>query len=364
LSIEQTVVKLTSELRELGRKVGIEESLDAARALDLIGGESSDPVVFRAAIRATLIKDFDPKQDDDSSDRRNRTETFVQNRVEDRSVGKGMPYPDVSEEEGENQDKKKDLRFGRYSPLGIEVKQKAPHISKAEEKRWSSGAENFKRSILTLEGHRFKKSALGQINLRRTLLLDLKKAGDSTALFRSMKKITKANIVLLCDVSGSMSDSNPKVVNLCCSFKKAVPKSEIFLFSTRLKKVTYYAAKYGPKELALRIPELDLGFGGGTKIGLCLARFRRSYGYLLTRKTTIIIFSDGWDIGDVSLLKREMIEIQKRTNRIIWINPLLDSKDYVVETAGMRVALEYVDYFVSPKSLLEQQVVQRTFTKN
>jgi uncharacterized protein with von Willebrand factor type A (vWA) domain len=65
-----------------------------------------------------------------------------------------------------------------------------------------------------------------------------------------------------------------------------------------------------------------------------------------------LIFSDGWDIGDISVLKSEMKELQRRTYRVIWINPYLDSKDYSVETIGMKTALEYSDSFLSPKELL------------
>lgn len=347
LSAEETVVDLSAELRRIGRKVGVEESLDAAKALKLIG--RSDPELFQAAIKATLIKDFDMRQ------RENRTRAGSETRVlfatQDQKIGKGMPYAESSEED-KHLKKDSSLQFGMYSPLGIEASQKSLQISKAEEKRWSKGIERFKTSILTLEGHRFKRSSAGQINLRKTLRLEMKKGGDSPAVFRSMKKISKANVVLLCDVSGSMSDSSSKIVNLCCSLKRSIPKSEIFLFSTKLRRITYYSTKYEPRELALRIPKLDLGFGGGTKIGQCLREFRQDYGYLLTRRTTVLVFSDGWDIGDVTVLRHEMLELQMRTSRIVWINPFLDSRDYSVETLGMKTALEYVDSFISPSSLL------------
>ncbi len=347
LSVEDIVVVLSAELRRMGRKVGVEESLDAAKSIKLIG--RSDPELFEAAIKATLIKDFDISRRDDRT--KARSETIVRFGVQDQKIGKGMPYAESSEED-KHLKKDSSLQFGMYSPLGIEASQKSLQISKAEEKRWSKGIERFKTSILTLEGHRFKRSSSGQIDLRKTLRLEMKKAGDSPAVFLSMKKISKANVVLLCDVSGSMSDSNSKIVNLCCAFKRSIPKSEIFLFSTKLKRITYYSSKYEPRELAVRIPKLDLGFGGGTKIGQCLRKFRQAYGYLLTRRTTVVIFSDGWDIGDVFVLRREMMELQKRTNRIVWINPFLYSKDYSVETVGMKTALEYVDSFISPSSLL------------
>ena len=347
MSIEQTVANFSSELRKIGRRVGIEESLDATRALKLIG--ISDPDLFQASIKATLIKDFDTSQTSDTI--KSRSETIVRFGAQNQKVGKGIPYPDMSKKEDQFTSKDKNFQFGMYSPLGIESTQTSPKISRLDEKRWATGITRFKTEILTLEGHRFKRSNAGQINVRKTLQLELKKAAESPSVFRTLKKVSKANVVLLCDVSGSMSDSSSSIVNLCCSLKRAIPKSEIFLFSTRLVRITYYTSKYEPKELALRIPKLDLGFGGGTKIGQCLRQFRHLYGGFLTRKTTVMIFSDGWDIGDLSTLKHEMRELQKTTSRIVWINPFLDSKDYTVETQGMRTALEYVDSFISPSIL-------------
>jgi uncharacterized protein len=325
----------------MGRNVGIEESLDATRALRLVG--TSDPDLFSAAIKSTLIKDFEwsPGQQ-----QRARSETIVRFGAQDERIGKGVPYPGESDQGNENGSRSFELAI--YSPHGIETRQKALKISRSEEKLWSQGVSKFKNSILTLEGHRRRRKSEGRIDPRRTMQFELKKGGESTSVFRYVKKISKANVVLLCDVSGSMSESTSTIVNLCCSFKRAIPKSEIFLFSTKLKRITYYASKYSPSELARRIPKLDLGFGGGTKIGQSLRQFRQAYGYFLGSKTTFIIFSDGWDVGDISVLKNEMIELQRRTNRIVWINPYLASSSYSAETIGMKTALDYVDDFISP----------------
>jgi uncharacterized protein len=346
LSLEETVATLTSNLRKMGRSVGIEESVDAANALRIVG--TSDRELYSAAINATLIKDFGITLGQEQA---TRSDTVVRFGAQEQRMEKAVPYPDLNQET-RTEKGDRSFEFSIYSPHGIEAAPKSPKISRSEEKRWALGISKFKKTILTQEGHRHKRSIEGQIDPRRTMLLELKKGGDSPAVFRSIKKISKANVVLLCDVSGSMNDSNSTIVNMCCSFKRAIPKSEIFLFSTKLKRITYYASRYSPGELSRRIPRLGLGFGGGTKIGQCLRQFRLAYGNLLTRRTTVVIFSDGWDIGDVSILKHEMIELQNRTNRVIWINPFLGSKNYSVETLGMRTALDFVDDFLSPTELV------------
>jgi uncharacterized protein len=347
MSLEETVASLASDLRRQGRSVGVEETIDATNALRIIG--TSDVELYTAAIKTTLVKDFDltSKQDNQTP---NRRETILRYGAENQRIGRGIAYPD--ENAPESSTGARPFEFGIYSPHAIEPEQRGPKISRIEERRWLVGILKFRNSILTVEGHRRRKQRYGEIDPRRTMQYEVKKAGDSPSVFRSVKKISKASIVLLCDVSGSMSDSNSTIVNACWAFKRAIPRSEIFLFSTKLRRITFYAARFAPHELARRIPKLDLGFGGGTKIGQCLQKFRLSYGAMLTSRTTVVTFSDGWDIGDVTILRREMIELQRRTSRVIWINPLLGSKDCSAETLGMKTALDYVDAFISPGELL------------
>jgi uncharacterized protein with von Willebrand factor type A (vWA) domain len=347
---EEIVAKISSELRKMGRNIAVEESIDAANALRLI--ERSDLELYEAAIKSTLIKDS-YVTDGAGNIAPLVLERLTNSGSSDQKTGNEHLSSGPSESLDNNSTGESGfIKFGKYSPVGTKPIQKAIQISKNEEIRWLMAVNEFKNGLLTLEGHRFKKSNHGEINLRRTLRLEMKKAGDSPSVFHSMKKISKANVVLLCDVSGSMSNSNRDMVNFCCALKRTVPKSEIFLFSTKLKRITYFCSKYKPSELAHRIPKLDLGFGGGTKIGRCLEALNHYYANLLTRKTTMIIFSDGWDIGDISVLRREMKRIQDRVDSVIWVNPFLGSRDYSVETLGMKTALEYVDLFISPAKIL------------
>jgi len=347
--LEERVAKISDGLRKMGRRVGIEESLDAIRALRLVG--ISNPELSSAAIRSTLIKDFDSTSEVQQPETRFETifkfqEEMKENRSE--RAKKGSPAGRGLDLEPEHHHS---FELSMYSPFGLNSRQKILEISRAEQNRWVNGVNKFRNSILTLQGHRFRRSDAGSIDLRRTLRLELKRAGESPLIFRSVKKISKANLVLLCDVSGSMRSNDSKIVHLCFSVKRAIPKSEIFIFSTSLKRITRYASALNPPELAIKITKLDLGFGGGTRIGECLRQFRHAYGYLLTSRTNVAIFSDGWDVGDISLLRREMREIKNLANGIIWINPLLNSRDYSIESLGMKTALLFIDRLISPDDL-------------
>src|SRR5207244_7197410 len=70
----------------------------------------------------------------------------------------------------------------------------------------------------------------------------------------------------------------------------------------------------------------------------------------------VLLISDGWDRGEPDLLRREMNRLQRSCHRLIWLNPLLGSRDYQPLTRGMQAALPYVDDFLPVHNLasLEQ----------
>jgi hypothetical protein len=76
-----------------------------------------------------------------------------------------------------------------------------------------------------------------------------------------------------------------------------------------------------------------------------------------------MIFSDGWDRGEADILEAQMALLKRRANKIIWLNPLLRTKDYRPICRGMRVALPYVDYFLPMGALQDLGLLSRTIEK-
>src|SRR4030095_6754272 len=88
------------------------------------------------------------------------------------------------------------------------------------------------------------------------------------------------------------------------------------------------------------------GWSGGTRIGESLDKFLREYSNrLLDKRSIVIIISDGWDTGDVSLVTQSMEKIHKRSKKVIWLNPLAGYAKYQPEAAGMQAAIKHVDVF-------------------
>jgi uncharacterized protein with von Willebrand factor type A (vWA) domain len=66
---------------------------------------------------------------------------------------------------------------------------------------------------------------------------------------------------------------------------------------------------------------------------------------MVTRDTTVVLVSDGLDLGDTQQLVGAMQALRSRAGRIVWLNPLMGDARYRPTAAGMSAALPYVDYF-------------------
>ena len=76
-----------------------------------------------------------------------------------------------------------------------------------------------------------------------------------------------------------------------------------------------------------------------------------------------MIFSDGWDRGEVDTLQTQMTLLKRRASKIIWLNPLLRTRDYQPICQGMRTALPYLDYFLPMGDLHDLRNLSRIVEK-
>jgi hypothetical protein len=113
-------------------------------------------------------------------------------------------------------------------------------------------------------------------------------------------------------------------------------------------------------EALRKLSQCATGWAGGTKIGESLRSFNRQYGRkLISRNTTFIILSDGWDTGEPATLAAELRITRRRIAKLIWLNPLMGLKDYEPITRGMSAALPYVDVFAAAHNLESLLALER-----
>jgi hypothetical protein len=126
---------------------------------------------------------------------------------------------------------------------------------------------------------------------------------------------------------------------------------EVFVFSTRLLKVSSLLKYFGPKKAAELISREVNIWGSGTRIGNCLATFIDKYRGIVGKGTVVMIVSDGWDTGDPEVLDRAMRSMKELVGRVIWINPHADKPGFKPRTIGMETAMPYIDVLAGMNAL-------------
>ena len=166
------------------------------------------------------------------------------------------------------------------------------------------------------------------------------------------RKIKPRPIVLLADVSGSMEQVSRLVLLFFFSLSQSLKDIECFTFGTRLARITPHLkirnVDRAIAEASREIPD----WAGGTRIGESLRAFNRQWSRrVLRRGAVVLIVSDGWERGDVGLLRSEMQHLGRRCHRLIWLNPLLGKQGYQPKVEGMAAALTHVDDFLPVHNL-------------
>ncbi len=195
-------------------------------------------------------------------------------------------------------------------------------------------------------------SAGRKLHLRRTLRNSLQFGGTPIALsFRSPRRKPPQLVVLL-DVSRSMSIYTYILLRFTRAIVRAFKRADAFVFHTQLVSVTEALRERDAGRMRDRLSLLSSGWSGGTRIGESLAEFNNRYSaQLVGRKTTVIIVSDGFDTGEPALLAKEMDRLRSRARRIVWLNPLLGRLNYEPLSGGMAAALPFVDHFATAHNL-------------
>jgi uncharacterized protein with von Willebrand factor type A (vWA) domain len=199
------------------------------------------------------------------------------------------------------------------------------------------------------------------VDLRRSLRRAVRHGGEVLDLLRRRRRVRRLRVVLLCDVSGSMDAYARYLVQFLYAVQNELRGVSTFVFSTRLNEITpLLRTRDYDQALARLAAEVD-SWSGGTSIGGSLAAFEREYARRrVDSRTVVIIISDGWERGDVEVLRRALSNLKRRAYKLLWLNPLLGAKDYRPLARGMAAALPYLDYFLPAHNLDSLVRVART----
>ena len=195
-------------------------------------------------------------------------------------------------------------------------------------------------------------SGSGPFDHRRTLRESLRRGGEVLSLATRTRRRKQRDLVLLCDISGSMDRYSRLLLQFVHTVRHSVGRVEAFVFGTRLTRITRQIRHRDIRAALDDVAANVADWAGGTRIGECLRTFNlRWANRVLGRGAIVLVISDGWDRGDIDLLAAEMQRLQRSAYRLIWLNPLLGSSRYRPQTVGMQAALPYIDNFLPAHNL-------------
>ncbi len=369
--LTHNLVSLCRALQEQGCAVTVAHSIDAARALEqvditdrsevklalraVLAGRPEDYVIFDALFESHFgIRDQGDKPLGDQRLPRPQLPAPVQPRQGATSVSEW-------------------LRNGRSAEPDAQTLA-VPLISNRE----ASGTEDFRtfgaehleqlervaarlaRRLRSQRSRRWQPARKGRsLSFRRTMREALRTGGELVALrFRKRRK-QRARLVVLCDVSGSMDLYARLLLQFLYALQNNFARVETFVFSTRLERVTNGLQTESYQDALARLRQKSHGWSGGTRIGASLEQFNAGWPRLVDDKTIVLVMSDGWDTGEPATLANALRLLRRRAAKLIWLNPLLGSQDYVPATSGMRAALPFVDVFAPAHDLRSLEALGR-----
>ncbi len=181
-------------------------------------------------------------------------------------------------------------------------------------------------------------------DLRATIRASLREGGDRIPLRWRAPRRRAPVVVVLCDISGSMSTYSRMLLHFAHALTSDAHRVHTFLFATRLTNVTR-TMQHSDIDAALsclgrEVPDWD----SGTRIAPCLRRFNFRWSRrVLAPGAVVLLISDGLDRDNGEGLGHEMARLKRSCRQLVWLNPLLRYEAFEPRAAGIRAMLPHVD---------------------
>lgn len=197
----------------------------------------------------------------------------------------------------------------------------------------------------------------GTLDPARTLRGMLAAGGEPVRLAYRQRVRGNRSVVLLIDVSGSMGPYADALLRFAHVLTRRAPNNvEVFTLGTRLTRVTRGLRRRDPEQAMLAAGRAVPDYAGGTRLGETLRVFLDRWGQRgLARGSVVVVFSDGWERGDVSLLDEQLARTARLAHRVFWVNPHAGKDGYAPVQSGIAAALPHLDRLLAGHSLATLQ---------
>ncbi len=190
-----------------------------------------------------------------------------------------------------------------------------------------------------------------RIDPRATLRRMLRSGGAMVELARTRRRTHPPPLVVLCDISGSMSRYSRMLLHFVHALSNDRARMHnggvhSFVFGTRLTHITRHL-RHRDVDVALESVSSSVAdWSGGTRIGATLHAFNRVWARrVLGQGAVVLLITDGLDRDAGEGLAKEAERLHKSCRRLIWLNPLLRWEGFAPKSSGARALSPHVDEF-------------------
>jgi uncharacterized protein len=203
---------------------------------------------------------------------------------------------------------------------------------------------------------------------RGTMRAALRPGGDIRRLSLRARRTRWPNLVVLCDISGSMSSYSRMLLHFLHAAANAKGAGwaavHAFTFGTRLTNITRHLRTRDPDAALAAAGREARDWEGGTRIGASLHAFNRDWSRrVLGQGAVVLLITDGLDRDDPEALAREMERLRLSARKLIWLNPLLRWEGFEPRARGVRAILPHVDSFRACHNLASLEDLAEALTR-
>lgn len=197
-----------------------------------------------------------------------------------------------------------DLYFQNMASIQEEDYQEATHLIR-----------KLARRLASRISRRYKQSSkIKRIDVRRSIRAGIKYGGTLLDLKYRQKKVQKPEILLLCDVSGSMIKYSQFTLQFMSGLAEVLPRMQAFAFAESLEKIDLM--NFSMEGLA----QSDR-WGEGTNLNISLQQLLKNHHGLLKPQTVFIVLSDTKTMEPDAAF-RQLQFVKRKIKEVIWLNPL------------------------------------------
>jgi uncharacterized protein with von Willebrand factor type A (vWA) domain len=226
-------------------------------------------------------------------------------------------------------------------------------LSEAERHEADAAIRQLVVMLPLRRARRYRAAPRGRrFDLRRTVRASLRTQGEPFRRAWRNRRSKRRPLVLLLDVSGSMSSYSRALLQFGFAAVRAGQSVEVFAFGTRLTRLTRSLRRSEPDVAMRQVADSVIDWEGGTRIGASLKELLDRYGQQAwMRGSVVVLCSDGLERGDPVMLAAQMARLGRVAHRLVWVNPLKGSPRYQPLARGMAAALPHVDSFLPGHNL-------------